>query len=480
MRKRILCLLVLLSVLPPAFCGKISGLYRKTLPNGMEVFVAENPSAPLAYIEIAVRAGAVTQTPENAGLFHLYEHLMFKGNAKYPDQTEFTKAMNALGVGDWNGSTGVDRVNYFFTVPSSVVRGGMEFWSHAIRTPKIDEEELEREKGVVLSEINGNFTQPSTVAHYALSRALFAESPWRVDSGGSPEAVKNATVEQMRKIQGEFYVPENAAIFVGGDVKHGEIFRYAKEIFGDWRRSSSAPGFEPPPKSDFSAAPVKIVFADSSYSDAFSTVRYVLRGPDSQTDSGDTYAADVWSNLLDEPNGAFMEAVLEGSDLSVPDSDYTGGGYYTRRASGQVSFFAHMRNDGNPVSRSLEFMEICGDSVPEKMLSPDFPLERKISEAKGRIFDSRIFRNETAEGILSELSFYFAACGPDYFFGYDDSISDVGPEDVRNFLEKYVRGRGGVLMVSVSPATFEKYRGDFEKAGFVQATAENAFWWNQR
>ena len=138
----------------------IEGLYRKTLDNGMQIFVMENNSAPLAYVEIAVRAGAATQTPENAGLFHLYEHLMFKGNAKYKSQQEFTEAMNKLGVGEWNGTTGVDRVNYFFTVPSSVVRDGMEFWSYAIRTPNIDEGELEREKGVVLSEINGKFTNP--------------------------------------------------------------------------------------------------------------------------------------------------------------------------------------------------------------------------------------------------------------------------------------------------------------------------------
>ena len=55
----------------------IQGLYRYKLGNGLELFVAENDSAPLAYIEIAVRAGAVTQTPENAGLFHLYEHMLF-------------------------------------------------------------------------------------------------------------------------------------------------------------------------------------------------------------------------------------------------------------------------------------------------------------------------------------------------------------------------------------------------------------------
>ena len=83
----------------------VSSLFHYTLENGLELFVMENDSAPLAYIEIAVKAGAVTQTPENAGLFHLYEHMMFKGNEKYPNQKEAYSALNKMGVSDWNGTT---------------------------------------------------------------------------------------------------------------------------------------------------------------------------------------------------------------------------------------------------------------------------------------------------------------------------------------------------------------------------------------
>ena len=59
----------------------ISNLFYSKLENGLDVFVYEDDSAPLAYIEIAVRAGARSQTKETAGLFHLYEHMMFKGNS---------------------------------------------------------------------------------------------------------------------------------------------------------------------------------------------------------------------------------------------------------------------------------------------------------------------------------------------------------------------------------------------------------------
>ena len=121
---------------------KIEGLYHYVLPNGLELLVMENHAAPLAYIEIAVRAGGISQTEETAGLFHLYEHMMFKGNSKYPTAAAVQSAINDLGVPSWNGSTASEYVNYFFTVPADKLKEGLEFWSYAIREPLIDPTEL--------------------------------------------------------------------------------------------------------------------------------------------------------------------------------------------------------------------------------------------------------------------------------------------------------------------------------------------------
>ena len=228
--KKTISLIVFTSVLAFVFSEStnIPGLYRYKLDNGLELFVAENNSAPLAYIEIAVRAGAVTQTPQNAGLFHLYEHMMFKGNEKYADQNAFTNAANEMGRIDENGTTGVDRVNYYFTIPASLVRRGLEFWSYAIRTPKLDETELENEKAVVLSEINADFTDPSHIRSAALFKTMFPKSPWRLSPSGDPAVIKSATPENLREIQNNYYIPSNSAIFVGGDVEHDEVFQYVK------------------------------------------------------------------------------------------------------------------------------------------------------------------------------------------------------------------------------------------------------------
>jgi zinc protease len=124
----------------------VPNLYQYKLDNGLMLFVAENHAVPLAYIEIAVKCGAYTQTPETAGLFHLYEHMMFKGNSLYPNAAAVQDALSKLGVASWNGTTSLECVNYFFTIPSDKIEDGLNFWNSAIRFPLLDKRELENEK----------------------------------------------------------------------------------------------------------------------------------------------------------------------------------------------------------------------------------------------------------------------------------------------------------------------------------------------
>ena len=88
--------------------------YWMQMDNGLEVVVIENHKVPLATIEIAVKNGAYTEGPEFSGLSHLFEHMFFKANKDYPDQEKFIHRTEELGM-VWNGTTDVERVNYFFT-----------------------------------------------------------------------------------------------------------------------------------------------------------------------------------------------------------------------------------------------------------------------------------------------------------------------------------------------------------------------------
>ena len=128
-------------------------------------------------------------------------------------------------------------MNYYFTVPSSVTKKGLEFWAAAIRSPLLDKNELENEKKVVISEINGNFSSPSRILTNFESRTIFSDSPWKMDPSGSVPVVKNATVQNLLDIQKAFYIPNNSALFVGGDVEHEKVYKMVDEIFGGWKKA---------------------------------------------------------------------------------------------------------------------------------------------------------------------------------------------------------------------------------------------------
>src|ERR1700710_855264 len=130
-------LLVVLFMLPAiAFCDPIlpPGYLWTKLDNGLEIVVIENSKVPLATVEIAVKNGAYTEGPEFSGPSHLFEHMFFKANKDYPDQEKFLKRTQELGA-IWNGTTGEERVNYYFTFDKDSLNAGLKFMDAAIQYP---------------------------------------------------------------------------------------------------------------------------------------------------------------------------------------------------------------------------------------------------------------------------------------------------------------------------------------------------------
>ena len=132
---------------------------RKVLANGMEVIVVENHGVPIATLEINVRNGAFTQSPAYAGLAHMYEHMFFKANKDLPDAEAFNDRAAELGA-VFNGTTQEERVNYYLTLPADSVAGGLRFLASALINPSFRDDELKREKEVVLGEYDRNEAQP--------------------------------------------------------------------------------------------------------------------------------------------------------------------------------------------------------------------------------------------------------------------------------------------------------------------------------
>ena len=140
------------SVLPAQRAELEKIIQRKVLPNGLEVIVVENHGVPLATVEVNVKNGAFTQSPEFAGLAHMYEHMFFRSNAKYSRPDEFVQRAGELGA-VFNGTTQEERVNYYITLSADSVDAGIRFLAAALTAPLFRQEELERERQIVIGDM---------------------------------------------------------------------------------------------------------------------------------------------------------------------------------------------------------------------------------------------------------------------------------------------------------------------------------------
>jgi zinc protease len=171
------------------------GYFWKKLPNGLEVVVIENSKVPLATIEIAVKNGAYTEGPEYSGLSHLFEHMFFKANKDYPNQEVFLKRLDELGA-IWNGTTGTERVNYFFTFDRDSLTAGLKFMNAAIRFPIYKEEDMRKERPVV----DGEFQRAESSPYFQLwvqsQKALWGDLVTRKIAIGDHNVINTATPEK--------------------------------------------------------------------------------------------------------------------------------------------------------------------------------------------------------------------------------------------------------------------------------------------
>jgi zinc protease len=457
---------------------------HKTLANGLEVIVAENDAVPLATVCVVFRGGASAQKPENAGLFHLYEHMLFDGNEKYRTQADFMAALNRLGVSGWNGATGTEYINYYITLPSDKLAEGIEFWSWAIRKPVFEGDKLEREKQVVINEIRGYHVDPAHIADEGLESRMFADYPWRKNIDGPEDTVQGATIAQLEEMRAAYYIPRNAALLVGGDVKAKEVFALAEKFFGDWK-GGAAPVIAEPPHGSLPAG-LSLVYPDDDYYQGIAQSQLRWRGPDVLKQTTDTYVADVFAFLLSSPVGKFKTALMK-SGIGLYDPEYIGFSYPTSRDGGEFRFSAYLlakegAPEGNILDRNEKLRGLVASELAEIAKDPAayFGADA-LEKAKAKLIDENLLSEEVASSfVTSSLTFWWSVASTDYFFGYEGNCRKVGWADVSSLVKRYLIGPPSATLVRIRADAYasDAKAPEREKAlGYTEIDPDNAFWW---
>lgn len=411
-------------------------LFNRRLANGLEVIVYEDHAVPLVTIELACRNGAYTEPPELNGLSHLYEHMFFKANRAVKNQEEYLRTIGELGV-IYNGATQTELVNYHFTTLSRHLPTALRLMRDAALYPAFDEEEFAREKEVVLGEIDRNESNPYHYLSTEMTRRLFAKYTSRKNPLGTRETVANATTDQMRLIQRRYYIPNNAAVLVAGDVEPEEAFRLVARYFGDWPRGDDPfekhPPVEHPPleKSEgvVVVQPVQTV-----------TFQIGWHGPSIGKDDAATYAADVFSFILRQPNSRFQRALVDGGLTTGVDLMYL-----TQRNVGPITLTFQTTPDKARAALKAVHAEIA------RFADADYFTDEELAVAKILLEADDLFSREKVSEHIHSLSFWWASTGLDYFRGYLPTLRKTSRADIQRYLRKYVIGRPHVTVALMSP-----------------------------
>ena len=201
------------------------------LSNGMKVLVIENHRAPVVVSQVWYKIGASYEHDGITGVSHVLEHMMFKGTEKHP-AGEFSEIIAANG-GEENAFTGQDYTAYFQKIANDRLELCLELEADRMRNLSFDEKEFLKEIEVVKEERRlRTDDKPTSLTYERFNAVAFTNSPYRRPIIGWMEDLDTMTIEDARQWYKTWYAPNNATLVVAGDVQADEVYRLAKQYFG--------------------------------------------------------------------------------------------------------------------------------------------------------------------------------------------------------------------------------------------------------
>jgi zinc protease len=413
--------------------------YWTKLDNGLEVVVIENHKVPLATIEIAVKNGAYTEGPEYSGLSHLFEHMFFKANNDYPTQEKFLKRTQELGA-IWNGTTGEERVNYYFTFDKDSLAAGLKFMNAAIRFPIYRKEDMEKERPVVDGEFQRAESDPGFTLWHETQKRLWGDLVTRKNPIGDHNVINTATPEKMMVIKGKYYHPNNSLLVICGDVDHELALKMANGIFGSWENSGFNP-LEKYPIPEFAPLTSTKYFIKESPLAQTPYMNYYWQGPDFRNDSAGTIVADVFSTVLSLNASKFQQALVDKGLATVAAINYQ-----TLKYVGPISIFL-VPNPNKIRAAHEELM-----NQVKHFADDDYFTSEQLATAKQILERNRIRQLEKPSSQPHQLTYYWCSTSFEYNTDYIKNCMSVTKEDIRQYVNKYLHDKPYVAGMIINDA----------------------------
>lgn len=394
--------------------------YERTLPNGLTVVVAPDPSLRLSALDIWVRAGSAFETPDEQGAAHFLEHVIFKGTpTRGPGEMDL-EIENAGAT--LNAATSKDWAHFYTTIATEYLDTALDLLSDALQHPAFPAAEVARESQVIAAEIASRRTEPIQLLEDALAKNLFGSHPYGRPVYGTIEQVRALSPAQLAAFHKRCYVGSAMTVIVVGNVTPDDIFKRVEKRFSDVPKGDP-PAWPPPATAPAEPAPVDL--PDKGVGADWLGISFLGPGMD---EPKDVWATDVLTSILARKEaGRLYDRLVTADKISVG----VGANFLTQKLPAMVSLVSGAlpgKMDENLAAIKQEIAKIRLEGVSQV----------EMDTAKRYLLGTNAFEVETASGQASSLGFYAVIGSVQDSVNYAENVQAVTPEDVQRVAKKYL------------------------------------------
>ena len=223
----------------------MNNFYKKSvLDNGLRVVTSTVSGTRSASVSVLVGVGSRYEEDKEAGISHLIEHMLFRGTKKRPTSSDISMAIEGVG-GILNGGTDKELTIYWCKVPAEHTALAGDVLLDMLTNSKLENEDLEKERHIIVEEINMINDSPSGRVSLLIESLLWPGHPLGREIAGKKEIVLSLGQDDITGYIARYYRPENTVVSVAGKVEHQEVLEQVGELLSGWRAEGLKPSFVP-------------------------------------------------------------------------------------------------------------------------------------------------------------------------------------------------------------------------------------------
>ncbi len=412
---------------PKSIPGTV-GVFRHKLKNGATLLVKEDPSTPVVSLNLWIEAGSIDEKPDERGIAHLIEHMIFKGTSKR-GVGEISRQVEAAG-GYLNAFTSYEHTCFYVVLPSSQIQKALEIEFDAYLHSTFDAGELAKEKEVVFEEMRMRQDDPWSWSWELLFKLLYQRNPYHWPVIGDMKILKEVPCESLMAYYRAHYVPSNTVISVVGNVSAKQVLNWVRKNFETVRRPKA------PARRFLEDGEPKGLQVHAEAGDV-QQIYLSLAFPTVPIQHPDSAALEVLAAILGDGAASRFNLSLREKTQSA---DEAASEYFSGKYGGAVVFQG--LTDAPRIQRCLSEMM----AEVEKISASGVP-EAEMAKVKNKVKASKIFEKQSMDGQAKTLGFWELQGGYELEESFLKALDGVDAGDLKRVCETYLQPQRGSLVI---------------------------------